>query len=347
MKTKIKGFDDIVAIKGEKGAKKIFDSLQHRSLFVPTTSTYEDIAAATIPKTKWIIPGLVPQGLIVYAGKAKIGKSASALQISIAVGSGRPFIGFEVRKTGDVLYLALEDTRGRIQDRIKKQTAGVIRPPPTCHVVTEWPRVEDHGLEALERWLEQHPNTVLVIIDTLAKVRAAPKSNGHLYYDDYRAVEALKRIADKYEIGIMVIHHLRKAISDDPLDLLSGSTGLTGAADTIMVLQRERGVADGTLYITGRDVSEKNLALRFEPEILSWHLLGDAYEYRMSEERRVIVEMLREANEPLSPKDVADRLGKKQGAVRKLMLNMANQGELKNNGGAYCLVQGSIRNEKF
>lgn len=108
---------------------------------------------------------------------------------------------------------------------------------------------------------------------------------GPLYGLDYEAAGGIKRLADRYGVAVCLVHHTRKAAADDPLDLMSGTPGLAGAADTVAVLRREIGRADATLYIRGRDVPEADHALAFDADGCSWTLLGDAAEYRRSDER--------------------------------------------------------------
>ena len=108
------------------------------------------------------------------------------------------------------------------------------------------------------------------------------KRNSNIYSDDYAAVERLKNLADSRSIAFLAVHHLRKMESDDPLDMISGSTGLTGAADSLAILKRERGSADAFLYVTGRDVIENDYALKFDEDFCRWKILGNAEQFKMS-----------------------------------------------------------------
>src|SRR5437762_14174510 len=103
-----------------------------------------------------------------------------------------------------------------------------------------------------------HPTMRLVVIDTWSKVAPKPKTKQTQYQDDYDAITPLKALADKYNVAIVAIHHLRKTASEanDVLDEVSGSVGLTGAVDGFLVLKRERGQFDATLHVTGRDIED-------------------------------------------------------------------------------------------
>jgi AAA domain len=124
-------------------------------------------------------------------------------------------------------------------------------------------------------WLTDHPDTRLVVIDTLAKIRKKNK-NVDGYTDDDATISELKAIADKLRVAILLIHHTRKAPAEDPFDEVSGTLGLNGAADSLLVLDRRRGEALATLYTTGRDLPEASLSLRFDDSTCMWSLLGTA-----------------------------------------------------------------------
>ena len=140
---------------------------------------------------------------------------------------------------GDVLYAALEDNKRRLQRRLRKLLNG--RPAPErLRVLSagEMPRLNEGGTAMIRAWIEQVPEPKLVVVDVLAKVRDPRRKDQGLYDSDYAAMEELKKIADEYGIAIVVIHHLRKMDADDPLDQVSGTTGLSGSADTVLVLNR-------------------------------------------------------------------------------------------------------------
>lgn len=331
------GVDDFLVHHGS-GAKalKAFRALPEKPLLLPQGFTAIEIASMKLPEPKWVVQGLIPVGLSVLAGKPKIGKSWLTLDLSIAVSSGSKVLGgYDVRQA-PVLHLALEDTKYRLQSRLKRVLDS--KPAPdNCHFFLEWRRVEDYGLEAMRRWLDQHKDTRLVVIDTFAKMRVRPSSNGSLYHEDYDAIGQLKRIADDYDLGMVVVHHLRKAASNDPLDGVSGSTGLTGAGDTTLVLQREERLqADAVLFITGRDVESQEVALSMEPRTMQWRALGNAEDYRMGQERKQILDAFAALGKAAAPHEIAEFIGKKRGAVKKLMLTMAHKGKLEQlPGGLY------------
>jgi hypothetical protein len=175
-----------------------------------------------------------------------------------------------------------------------------------------------------------------VVIDTLERIRPRSGSAGSVYSDDYRAVAPLADLSHRYRVAIVVIHHLRKAGAQDPLDMLSGSTGLSAAADGLLILQRSRGEMDAELHVILRAGVEQELALRFDHSTAEWSLMGDAGEHRMSRERRAIVELLQGA-EPMTAADITTALDKPGGSVRRLLSKMAAAGEVARRGQRYTV----------
>jgi DNA-binding transcriptional ArsR family regulator len=209
--------------------------------------------------------------------------------------------------------------------------------PSRLDVATEWQRLDAGGLDDLEGWLKAHPEARLVVIDTLKRVRPAERRMGRLYDGDYEAVAPLGDLARKYGVAIVVIHHTRKAVGADPLDLVSGTTGLTGGADGVMVLQRSRGQAEAELLATGRDFEEKALALRWDGVTGQWMAVGSVEEVNLSRQRREVIDLLN-AEGGMTPKAIAEALSKKDGTVRKLLFDMSSDGLVrKDESGRYVV----------
>lgn len=304
--------------------------------------TAKSLLETDFPEPNWVIPGILCEGLSLLCGPPKMGKSWLCLGWGIAIAAGGKAFGTMDVNKGEVLYLALEDTPRRLKKRLQTTLQGDPA-PDGFHIYTDWPKMDskDNGLIYLKKFLLEHP-CKLIIIDTLAKVRRRVKGNSNAYADDYEAIEGLKALADTHGIAVVIVHHLRKGVSDDPLEQISGTTGLTGAADSLIILKRERGQADGTLFITGRDVEEKELALAFDQQICTWKIMGQASDYRMSKERLEIVALLRSTNEPLKPQEIADTLDKKPGTIRKLLISLCNEGIVKKaNYGRYIIGNSS------
>ncbi len=288
----------------------------------PLRCTAADLLATEIPPTRWVVPGILPAGFALLAGKPKIGKSWLALEVALAVASGGAAIGKVPCERGEVLYLALEDSRARMKSRLTKILAGALAPAGFYLQFrsASWPDTE----RELTQWLDLFPTARLVVLDTIGKIRPPRKPGTDVYADDYAFAGGIQRLATARGIGLLGLHHLRKGPAADPVDEVSGSTGLTGAADAVLVLKRERCRADGILTVTGRDIEERELALKFRGDLGRWTLLGDAAEYRMSEERAAILDVL--DGKALAPKAIADALGKNPNTTRNLLAKMLRDG---------------------
>ena len=239
------------------------------------TTKLETMDAETLMTTpmeplKFIISGLIPQGLHILAGSPKIGKSWLALWICLQVAKGEKIWGFETQKC-QVLYLCLEDSFARIQSRLFEITEEA---PPTLHFAIISDAI-GNGLEIqIENFIREHPGTGLIVIDTLQKVRKTVSSNVNPYAADYDDINVLKRIADQNNIAILLVHHLRKAADSDPLNMISGTTGIAGGADSSFILQKEKRTENAaTLICTGSDIESRELLLGFNRETFLWELL--------------------------------------------------------------------------
>ncbi len=233
-------------------------------------SDAETLIATPLPKTMYLVDHLLPQGLSVFCGASKIGKSWLMLDLALHIANGEPLWGLKVQRS-DVLYLSLEDTEIRLQERlyqIADEAPATLRYATACEKIGK-------GLETqIEGFLSGFPATKLVIIDTLQKVRNVGSSNMRdgMYAVDYSDISALKSLADRHGIAVIFVHHLRKmADLNDPFNEVSGTAGIVGAADTTFILRRRRNEQSAELLVTGRDVEYQELALKFFN--LKWELL--------------------------------------------------------------------------
>ena len=236
------------------------------------TINAEDLQNRTYEPTHFLVDELIPEGLHILAGAPKIGKSWLALWLCLCVSQGQALWNFATTQ-GEALYLSLEDSFQRIQTRLFDLTEDA---PPTLHFAIMADTLK-HGLEQqIEQFLMEHPTTKLVVIDTLQRVRGTG-SDSNLYANDYQDIGLLKRLADRRHIAILLIHHLRKLHDDDPMNMISGSTGLSGAADSAFVLQKSSRLANiASLHCTGRDIPDRTLKLEFGEEDHVWKLLEDS-----------------------------------------------------------------------
>ena len=228
------------------------------------------LMAAELKPLDFVVDTLLATGLHILAGSPKVGKSWLALWLAVSVAKGESVWGMAT-KQGTTLYLCLEDSTLRIQNRLDEITDDV---PANVHFCTEAP-ILGCGLEQqLESFLSEHPDTVLVIIDTLQMIRDARRDM--TYANDYRDLTSLKRIADAHSVAILLIHHLRKEYAEDVFSRISGTTAISGAVDTSLTLvEQERGSGEATLYCIGRDIEYRELELARNSDNV-WELTGDS-----------------------------------------------------------------------
>jgi hypothetical protein len=299
-----------------------------------TSWTAADLLASEFPAPRFAVDGLLPEGLAFMCGAPKLGKSWMALGLAIAVASGGRALGSIPVEAGDVLYLALEDSPRRLQSRLRTLLGGEDA-PQALELETEWPRLDEGGTEKLDVWLDEHPDARLVLVDVWPRVRPrVTKRSADQYTLDYEAAELIQRLAISRGIAIVVLYHTRKAEASDFVETVTGTFGTASGADTIVVVKRGRGQADATLHITGRDISERELALRFAPEAGTWTLMGDAAEYGLGETRREILEAVR-GHGALTPKQVAEITSVGYELAKKTMQRMAADGQLRGDRGSY------------
>jgi hypothetical protein len=187
----------------------------------------------------------------------------------------------------------------------------------------------------IEDWHRRAKKPVLVIVDVFARVRDPKATNDGSYMSDYNAVVPLQEFCANNGIAVLVVHHQRKMSAEDPLDTLSGTTGIAAAADAVLILHR--GPTGPVLHGRGREVEEFELALQFDQASCSWQILGDVGSCQISDERKAIVQALRELKEA-GPKEIAGKASLKEENVRKLLGSMVIDGDVdKPKRGRYAL----------
>jgi len=276
-------------------------------------SAYE-LAKLEFKPPKWLVAFVLPEGLSILVGKPKVGKSWLALQISVDL----------ARIGKKVVYLALEDTPGRLQKRIKTLKGENLNKLFLLFPTKNDLRIGRGGWKYLSS-VAQDFLPDLLIVDPWAKIKPVAKKKEDLYLLDYEALELFKDLTSS-GINVLIVHHQRKADADDPLDAVLGTTGTSAAVDNVLLLKRTRGTNAGTLEVVSRDFQEINLGLSFEEGI--WKVLGDAREVTMAEEQRKVVKAIRELGGEATPKEVAEFLNKNYHTVKNQMLQMLNKGLL-------------------
>lgn len=304
--------------------------------------TAEELQAKKFPATSFLIEDIIPaEGVTLLCSKPKFGKSWLVYDLCIGTTMNRFILGEMKPAQGNALYLALEDSERRLQRRMTKLLPTGTPWPSTLTLKTEWRRLHEGGLDDIRAW---HTDTktkggkpILAIIDVLAKVRK-PAGNRQLYEADYEALTGLTRLAAELGLAIVVVHHTRKMASDDLMDTVSGSFGISGAADTILVMASKS--SGSVLDVRGRDVESKELAIEFNKDTCRWRILGSAAEVHISDERARVLAALADAPEGLAAGEIkVEAQLRNRNSTDILLSKMTKAGEIERvKRGVYGLV---------
>ena len=246
--------------------------------------TSKQLSEMTLPPIRFVVDDIIPMGAGALVAKPKIGKSWMVLDLCLSVAAGVPFLGFQTRQHG-TLYLALEDGASRMQARILKVLDG--KPAPeAARILFKAPRMDEGLLDALGALLDDNPDIHLVCIDTLSKIRPRAKAYENVYNADYDFVGELKEFADSRGICVLLVHHTSKRKSDDSFENINGSTGIMGALDFTIVLDKKNRMEDEASFVlTGRDVEQQDRVVAFDKARCKWMMQGTAAE--IAEQRRI------------------------------------------------------------
>jgi AAA domain-containing protein len=272
----------------------------------------------------FVIPGLIPEGLTLLAGKPKVGKSWLVLDCCLAVAYGGSACGSIQCEAGDAFYAAMEDNPRRLQRRLQQMLPDTTWTQRLC-LNTQMPRTHEGGLDLLRDWAESVIAPRLIVIDTLTCIRPPKRAQTESVYEaDYKALVPLRSLAAELRLAVVVVHHQRKMDSDDPFDTFSGTLGLTGAADNVIILNRSAG---GTiLYGRGRDVEDIEKAMHFDKTTARWSVLGEASDVQKSDQRKTIIEALRDGE--LSVTQLVAVTHMKRNNLEVLLHKMVKDGEV-------------------
>ena len=243
-----------------------------QSMFDPNslyTISMTELYQNTYKSRSAIIEGVLYPGTYLLAGAPKIGKSFLVAQLAYHVSTGKELWGYQVRQ-GTVLYLALEDDHRRLQERMYRMFGTDSSEKlffATCA------KQIGNGLEdQLKKFMQEHPDTKLVILDTLQKIREVGNEKNS-YAKDYEIIGKLKQITDESGCCFLLVHHTRKQQADDKFDMISGTNGLLGSADgAFMLVKEKRTDQTATLDVSGRDQKDQRIYLTRDNERLIWEL---------------------------------------------------------------------------
>jgi AAA domain len=287
-----------------------------------------DLQKKIFEELRWIVPNYLPEGLTVLGGRPKVGKSWFGLDTATAVSMGGTCLG-EQCEEGDLLALMLEDSDRRLQRRLTRMLGAQQETwPERLKYATGWPRLSDGGLDWMREWIDTRAKPRLIIVDILERIRHQParKDQKSQYSADYYALAALQELGTEAQLSILVMHHQRKLDAEDLIDTLSGTLGLGGAVDTVLILGKDQQF-DKFLYGRGRDLEEFNVSVK-QNEQCRWQVLGPRKDEQASPERAKIIAVLAVAGKPMNVRDISEAVGGKYDNVKNLLTKLHVEGQV-------------------
>ena len=287
-----------------------------------------------IPPLKFAVDSILPEGLVLFCGRAKSMKSWTMLLICYLVQNGLDALG---RKTtqGDCLYLGLEDSERRLKDREKKLGIDTLTPP---YVDVDSPYLKMGLEDSLQKWIDAVPNPRLIVIDTLARVKQAMgKRSGTAYDHDNETLRDIQKLAVKNGVSIVLVSHLNKAPQDYAFDKITGSTGLQGMCDAMWLCERGEHGAPSTLIGRGRDIHDFEYSLTWNEETWRYDYLGNLAETTLNDNRKEIINAMKQITadglDKIRPRDVIKHCGyaansKEASNISRTLQRMKNNFEL-------------------
>jgi len=283
----------------------------------------------------WLLDGLIPEGTILVAGKPKSGKSWFVLNLLVANAYERVFLDRTPKAYGS-LYLALEDNPRRMQQRLRILLAGVSDRTPLKRIQyrCEWPKGQA-GAAALDAYLTARPTCRIVAIDVLKNIRSGEDSRRNGYELDYEAIEIWRRVATRHGIILILVHHTRKQPGEDPFDEISGTLGINGSVDQMIVLKRAKGGETATLHMRGRDLPDDH---EIDIQLIDGWWSTNSSSGRSIGRQRVL-DLLVANPLGMPTRDIQDALGRQSySSLYKLLVRMADDGELSRTGSTWFPV---------
>lgn len=286
-----------------------------------TRWTVNELLDAEFPEPIWLVPELIPIGLVSLAGKPKVGKSWLALQLAAAIASGGSFLGKKVNQS-PVLYLAYEDPGRRLKSRIK--ALGVQRDTPITFL-NEYPLLNAGGLDQLYHEI-QKLNSRLNILDTFG--RSVGRHEIKDYSENVGLLSPLQSMAQELGVTILLVdHHGKMTSGDNPIVDLIGSIGKAATFDAVMGLYKQQGIAGGKLIVVSRDAEQSEIAVEWNPITSTWEAMGDVRSYFQQNVLDAIAD-LSSRGEPATTTKIAIHLDSDQGQVSRAISNLINIGKV-------------------
>lgn len=236
--------------------------------------TLRELMSTELEPTRYVVDGILPEGLTGVIAPGKIGKSFLLSGIALSVCRGSLALEAIGTHKAEVLYIDLEQNAPKAKSRWRQVLCG-DDPPAGLHIQFDWKPLDKGGLEDIDRAIEKNPAVRLVVIDVFTKVKPTVAKGMNAYDQEYQILGNLKALADRRRIAIAFVHHTNRTKSDDPLDSVSGTNAMVGVPDAIWMLSRSRGKKVGKLYVTGRTAYEATFELVWSPSSGSWRISSE------------------------------------------------------------------------
>lgn len=293
-----------------------------------------ELMAMEIPPLGWIIDDILPEGLSILVGRQKLGKSQLALNMAVAVEVGGSFLGYRVPSPGAVLYLDLELGQRRVRKRLDDMFPSAGQRPSMADLNWVIVGMEDDGpvfpllgkefYAKLDAWRAASSDPRLVIIDIIGNVMPKPEKGLTLYQAENRMLAPLRNYANRHGISIIMVHHTKQGVKDDPLERASGSNAMTSVPNQIFVLDGKEDDPIATLYMRGHDAPERKLAIR--KDVQGWfENLGDARIVFAKASRRKIIDAILANGGPMSRAEIHEATDVAPGTIKKNVQRMLGE----------------------
>lgn len=251
--------------------------------------TASELDKKEIKPIEWLVSEILPIGLLLLSAPPKNFKSYMALQLCVDICLGGRFLDFDCSKHA-CLYLDLESTERRPKNRLNQMLGKDTPKPSNLYIATgnrEVKRIGSGFETQIKQQLEEHPDIKLIIVDVYQLIALPKKGGANSYEQEYESLKALKKIVDTYNIGIMLITHNRKMKDgSDVFNEVSGSVAMTGSMDATWIIKKDRSSKEATLYITGRDLEQQELKIKFNTNTYKWEYLGTADDLEQQRRQR-------------------------------------------------------------
>ncbi len=315
--------------------------------FEPTNDgvfSIPDICNMKIEPMKWVVQDVIPlEGVTMLVSPPKSGKSILAYNVVIENATKPKILNyFAAGSRFDTLYIDLEGTKRRTQGYVTNLLGSGVPFPPSVSVVYKWPCISGGGLSKLYDYATYHQNTKLFVVDTFGRIQVGTVSKTNIAYSYKRDVEDIdifSRFCETMHVSVILIHHTKKTESDDWVSMVSGTYGISGSVDTLLLFKRRKGEFQATLSITGRDVEERQYKLNTNLRKQRINVIGEETDegIELTDTQRDIVLCLQAYGEPKSPKEISEMVGRSVGSVKRLLANMVEDGKIIRAGyGKYC-----------